>query len=173
MAATYRQRRIRAWILGIVIAVVLVGAAAGKEVLQLVFGPKLAGYLTEAPAGSFTALAWPVLHNGQWEYDTKPIVPQEVAALDGQQVSVHGFLLPLHESGASAQFFIAEKPRGCYFCNPPGIAEVVTINLAGGKALEMTDWPVTAYGTLHVATGAEGDAVLYRLEDVVLAVNRK
>jgi hypothetical protein len=87
-------------------------------------------------------------------------------------VNLSGYLLPLHTPGVSSQFFIAEQPRGCYFCNPPGVAEVVQINIAGGKQLEPTDRPVQVYGTFKLASGAPSDSALYMINDATLVLAR-
>lgn len=47
-------------------------------------------------------------------------------------------------------------------------AEVVQINIANGKQVESTDWPVSVYGTLKVANDDLDDQVLYIINDVVM-----
>jgi len=172
MALTFQQRRKRAIVSGLLIAIVLVAVTFGKDLVQLITGPKIPGYATSVPSGQYVDLDWKALQQAQWEYGTKPVVPQPVQALSGKLVHVKGFLLPLHQAGVSAQFFMAEKPRGCYFCNPPGVAEVAQINMANGKQLNPTDWPVSVYGTLKVATGAAEDQMLYTINDAVMVAGR-
>lgn len=168
MRPTFQQRRKRAIIIGILCAIILFALAEGKTILLFINGPKIPGYATSAPAGKFIDLDWKAMQQGQWKYGNKPIVPQTVIALSQKQVHLKGFLLPLHTAGVSSQFFIACKPRGCYFCNPPGVAEVVQINMANGKQLDPTDWPVSVYGTLKVASGAPDDQMLYVINDAVM-----
>jgi hypothetical protein len=61
---------------------------------------------------------------------------------------------------------------GCPFCYPPGPAEVAQVNVAGGRMLDDTDWPVHVYGRFKVASGAPTDSVLYTVDDAQLMVTR-
>ncbi|HEX2949944.1 MAG TPA: DUF3299 domain-containing protein [Armatimonadota bacterium] len=167
-----QQRRNKHITFGAVIVILI--AFAANPIWQAISGPKVPGYLKKAPAGHYTLVNWHNVQRGQWEYGKKPIVPQDVAKLQGKRVCIQGYLLPLHNPGVSSQFFIAPKPRGCYYCNPPGVSEVVQINIKDGKQLSPPDWnwPVKAYGVFHVATGATNDQVLYALNDSGLAIAR-
>ncbi len=139
---------------------------------QLVIGPKLPGYASHAPAGQYIDLDWKILQEGRWKYGTKPIVNPQIAELSGKLVHLKGFMLPLHEAGLTSQFFVAGKPRGCYYCNPPGIAEIAQINTENGKKLNPTDWPVSIYGIFKVATGKPDDQMLYTVDNAVLVAER-
>ena len=156
---SFQQRRRRTIILGVVIGVLIIGYVA--------LTPP-SGYAAHAPEGTFIPLPWKQLQAGKWEDKSKPVVVDAVKRLNGQQVKLKGFLLPLHVPAAAAQFFVAERPRGCYFCNPPGIAEVVEVNVRGGQVMPFTDLPVTIYGHLRVATGAPTDEMLYIIDDATL-----
>lgn len=156
---TAKQRRRRGMFIGMAIVLIIIGYV-------LLTPPS--GYALHAPAGSFAPLEWKHLQEGQWNNKSKPVIANEVKRLDGQQVVLHGFLLPLHKPAAASQFFVAGRPRGCYFCNPPGVSEVAQVNVAGGKELPFTDLPVTIYGRLKVATGSPDDEMLYIIDDATL-----
>lgn len=162
-----RQRRTRSLILLAAIAIVILWFSIGQRIM-LVFGQGLPGYARQAPAGNYAQLDWKQLHKGDWDYGSKPSLTDSVKRLEGQLVTVHGFLLPLHVPGVSAQFFLSQSPGSCYFCNPPGVAEVVLVNIRGGQQITPTDWPVNVYGRLKVATGAPTDQVLYEVNDAVM-----
>jgi hypothetical protein len=168
MAMTVQQRRKRDILIVAVAVVLLLGAAVGRSVFQSLFEPLPPGYLTAAPAGDFAKLEWDLLLQGQMPFDGDLWVPEAIKTLHGKPVSVRGFLLPLHKPGASSEFFIAPKPRGCYYCNPPGVSEVVQVNIANGDKLQITGHPITAYGTFSVAQ-TTSDAVLYTINDAKLA----
>jgi len=165
MALTRQERRSRVKVILIVVGVVGAFFALQSNALLHRLPP---GYAAEPPPGHWESLNWEQLHKGTWRYGHPPVLPAEVAALDGKPASVRGFLLPLHTPGKSSQFFISDRPRGCYFCNPPGVAEVIELNLAGGRELSLYGGVVTAYGIFHVATGAASDRVLYWMDEVVL-----
>ena len=170
MALTLKQRRRRDSIIGLTLTAIIIGVFVVPAVLKAVVAPRIPGYLTHAPAGSYTELDWKLLSKGYWPNDDKPNIPADIKALDGKMVSVHACMIPFHSDFASSQWYLAEKPRMCYFCSPPGIAEVVEVHIANNNKLQLTDWPVRAYGRLKVATGAEKNASLYTLENAVLVI---
>jgi len=144
----------------------------GKPLINALTPGNIPGYAKDPPSGNYAPLSWPLIQQGQWQYGQPPVVDYSLQQLDGRAVMLSGYLLPLHTPGVSSQFFIAEQPKGCYFCNPPGVAEVVQINVAGGKELQPTDRPVQVYGAFKVASGAPTDSVLYVINDATLMVAR-
>jgi len=158
--------------LAFLVPIALFAATNAKFLKQLLFAPNLPGYVKAVPAGDFAQLDWTQLQQGQWDFKTKPVVPPAVLAQNGKPVTVRGYLLPLHTPGEASQFFVARNPRGCYFCSPPGVAEVVQVNVAGGKLLTPTDWPVSVFGTFKAATGQPGEDMLYTIDDAQLKLGK-
>lgn len=158
--------------LAFLIPVALFAVANAGFIKGLIFAPTLPGYVKTAPVGEFAPLDWKQLEQGQWNYRSKPIVPPAVLAQNGKPVVVRGYLLPLHTPGEASQFFVAKNPRGCYFCSPPGVAEVVQVNVAGGRLLTPTDWPVSVYGIFKAATGQPGEEMLYTIDDAQLKIGK-
>ena len=90
--------------------------------------------------------------------------------LVGKLATVRGFLLPLHP-GKAPEFFVAPKPRGCYFCYPPGISEVVKVNMSHDRKVDITDRPVEVYGKLRLAKDSTyREECLYYMDDAELVV---
>ncbi len=153
----------------------LLALAFGRTLLQTVLAasrPLPPGYTDQVPPGEHAVLKWNELRQGKWERGQKPSIAPAIAALDGKRATARGFMLPLHEPGEASQFFLAPQPGGCYFCNPPGVADIVMFKTAGGMKTTVTQLPVNIYGTFHVATGAADDESLYVIEDAVLVVKR-
>lgn len=170
MALTIHQRRRRDTIIAVAAMCVILFALLGKTVVQAIIIPDMPGYAKQAPAGSFAPLPWDQLQQGKMQYGFSPEIPKSISALNGKPVLLRGFMLPLHKSGESSEFFIAAKQRGCAFCNPPGPADVVKIKIAGGKQMTPTDWPVKVYGKFRAATGAGKDEALYLIDDATLVI---
>lgn len=168
MVRPLRQRRRMNIIVGLIGILTLIGIFGGKSILQLFTGPRLPGYLSKKPAGQYAALDWKVMQQGQWPYHQQPVIPPAIAGQEGKLVTVKGFMVPFHDPADSAQFYISELPRGCYFCNPPGANQVVEVNIAGGKELTPIDWPVHVYGKFKIAHGTRGDTDLYEIDDAEL-----
>jgi hypothetical protein len=165
MALTQQKKRARVKFLLLIGGIIGLFAAMQSKALMHRHPP---GYLDQPPAGQFQALSWDELQKANWVYGHKPVVPESLRALNGKQVKVRGFLLPLHSAVKGSQFFMSNTPGGCYFCNPPAVNSVVQLNLAGGKELDLCAGAVDAYGTFHVATGAPTDHVLYWMDEVKL-----
>jgi len=166
-----RQQR-RRGLAGVVIAGALV-VAFGKTALEAVFpeaGPVLPGYAQAPPPGEWADLPWGSLRSGSWEQGKKPRLTEDVAAQVGKPVRLKGFILPLHQAAEASEFFVAKNPGGCYFCNPPGVADVVMVCMAGGRKITPTDRPVYVYGKFRTATGSPDDQSLYVIRDALVSV---
>ena len=171
MALSKAEKRVRNRNLLIVAGVVLVFVGMqSKSLMQRILAPSPPGYSKQAPAGEYASVDWAKLQEVHWMYGSKPRLPEGVAKLEGKAVTVRGFMLPLHSAGQSSQWFVSEKPRGCYFCNPPGVSEIMLVNMAGGAELSPSTWQVDVYGKLHIATGDPKDTVLYTLDDASVVI---
>jgi hypothetical protein len=171
MALSRAEKKVRNRNLLIGVGVVLVFAGMqSKTLVQAIVAPSPAGYSKQAPVGEFVNADWAELTKAAWEYGRKPGLPQDVAQLEGKQVTVRGFMLPLHSATHASQWFVSEKPRGCYFCSPPGPSEVMLVNMGEGKELAPSTWQVDVYGTLHIASGDPKDTVLYTLNDANVVI---
>jgi hypothetical protein len=149
-----------------------IGFALGPTIIEAYSVPHVQGYANEAPQGQFASLDWGLMAKGDWPQDSKPVMPEAVLALHGQPVTIKGFALPLHEAGEAETLFLAKYPRGCYFCNPPGIADVVVVKVAGERKVPLLNRPVCVYGTFHAATGSDDDEGLYTIADATLVIKR-
>ena len=168
------ERKRRKKTVGLIIGA-LVLVMFGKSLAQTIVysgKPPPEGYSATPPPEDYTEVKWDDLKQGKWNQKSKPHVVDTVAALDGRRVHVKGFLLPLHTAGAASEFFIASSPGGCYFCNPPGVADVVMARTKDDQKMEATQLPVDVYGTLKLATGAPDDQALYLIEHGVFVVRR-
>lgn len=170
--ATFRQKRRLARGILALLFVGVIGFLVGPTVIAAYSVPNVEGYLKAAPPGAYTPLSWDGLSKGKWPNNSSPTVPGDIGACDGTLVFVKGFALPLHQAGEADTLFVAKYPRGCYFCNPPGIADVVIVKIAGSRKVPLLDRPVSAYGRLHVAAGSDDDEGLYTITDAVLVINR-
>ncbi|MHB9129661.1 MAG: DUF3299 domain-containing protein [Armatimonadota bacterium] len=172
MATTWQQRRRRTMLLVLAVILGVIGFAMGPMLIEAYSVPHVQGYATDAPPGHFAPLDWDLLAQGDWSRDSVPVVPQRLRTLDNTPVMIKGFALPLHEAGEADTLFLAKYPRGCYFCNPPGIAEIAIVKVAGGKKVPLLNRPICVYGTFQAATGSEDDEGLYTISDAVLVIKR-
>lgn len=174
MAQTLQQRRKNNifLVVGILAALAVVGVV--PLLWKALYVPDWRpGYLKAAPSAAYQLLSWGTLEQASWEGGGRPDVPADLQALEGTKVAIKGFLLPLHQRKRASEIYLAPKPRGCYVCQPPAINQVAMITIAGGKEVEQVPYPVTAYGTLRIATGLDGEETLYMLDETQLLIGHK
>lgn len=109
--------------------------------LGLVGFDRLAGYNYEARAAELTSSG----------ATNSSAIPQPILALNGQEVAIRGFMLPLRfEGGLVTELLLMRDQSMCCFGVVPNINDwvAVTLPLPGVKAI--LDQPVVLFGTLEV-----------------------
>jgi len=85
-------------------------------------------------------------------------VPASIRQMDGKEVSVTGFMLPvLLKDKLTTQFMLMRTQNTCCFGIPPELHEVVEVLKVKTPAKVAMDTPVTVVGRLHVKDRWEGD----------------
>ncbi len=126
----------------------------------------LAGILASGPAPAATPEVKPCLrtsfkvlagfHLPDAVFKAKPghvlaYVPQSVRKLDGMEVSVTGFMLPIRiKNRLVTQFMLMRTQNTCCFGIPPELHEVVEVLNIETPGKVLMDTPVTVVGRLHV-----------------------
>jgi len=141
--------------------------------------PMLAALSTQAqensqPADEAAAQKWlPKAHDPLWtklaackvSYNRKGLysidVTPEVKALNGQDVSVRGFILPMDGSDRTKHFLITRNTPVCMFC-PPGEPNEV-IEVFSDKAIPWNEQLKTVSGRLRLIDDKE-QALFFRIE---------
>lgn len=155
--------------IGLPILAIFITAKVGLMTLS---APDLPGYVKQAPSGQYDNLDWGFLSMGKWAAGKPPWCPDFVTVEKDKPVKLRGFITPLHTPGESSVFFVTSQPRGCYFCNPPGMADVVMVKIAGGRKLAQTTNPIVVYGTFRLATGKKTDESLYAIENAQIVIEK-
>jgi hypothetical protein len=84
-------------------------------------------------------------------------VPASIRAMDGKEVSVTGFMLPIRiKNRLVTQFMLLRTQNTCCFGIPPELHEVVEVLNVENPAKVLMDTPVTVVGRLHVKERWEG-----------------
>lgn len=94
---------------------------------------------------------------------TPAAFPETVAALDGREVTLRGFMAPLQEAPAHRRFLFAPNPPGCPGCRP--LAAFSLLDVRAAAALPMTPDPVLLRGALRLR---RYDDLPYRLDSAVV-----
>ena len=136
--------------------------ATVSDVLRGV-GSALAARVT-VPAGS-REVDWATLT----AYEYAPglsALPDAVKALEGQVVTMRGFLMPLYEYDDIHEFVLVPNHMSCCFGMPIGINGQVLVKLDMSRGLPNTNEPLEVTGTFRASETKEQGYVLsiYRMD---------
>lgn len=110
------------------------------------------------------AVAWRTLSNVRVEERDGfyyPTFSGEIKKLDGTNVTLQGFMLPLENSEKQRHFLLSSTPPSCFFCLPGGPESIVEIKTT--EAVDYTFDPVTISGRLELLQGGDDFGLFYRL----------
>lgn len=107
----------------------------------------------EAPLSAFgddfTTLMWDDLYRLDLETGE---APEELASLDGQPVSIPGFMVPLEDfQNQVSEFLFVPYAQACIHVPAPPANQIVHVTMLDGSTAEYSAWdPVWLYGLLHI-----------------------
>jgi len=136
--------------------------------------PSVQGQVPGQPADEASAQKWlPRSKDPIWSkliqckvnYDKKTgefgiNVTPEVRALDGQTVSVRGFVLPMDGADRTKHFLLTRNTPVCLYC-PPGEPNEI-IEVVSERAVEWTDSVVTVTGKMSLIDNGE-NALFFKI----------
>jgi len=107
-----------------------------------------AAYAAEEPAAK---MDWRMLR--ELNYRTGKISPS-LKALDGKQVKIPGYMVPLEDdSEIVSEFLLVPYVGACIHTPPPPPNQIVQVKMNSQKKVKMSFWdPVWVYGKLQIAT---------------------
>lgn len=93
-----------------------------------------------------------------------PTFHQVVEKLNGQEVTVKGYILPIKGSKDHKYFIFSAYPYNmCFFCGGAGPESVMEINAK--SPIKYTTKMITLRGKLRLNYGAMGEQLIYTLEN--------
>lgn len=95
------------------------------------------------------------------------LAPPEVEALDGQEVKLMGFMLPLDDEAPMRRFLLVEYPLLCAFCLAGSAEPSRIVEVQSAKGIEHREEQVILRGRLEVVHGE--NHFVYRLHAAELA----
>jgi hypothetical protein len=93
-------------------------------------------------------------------------IPKSLRDLDGKNVSVDGYMIPLDQAEKITSFAIIPVLFGDPWPPPPKLQQVVVCNTPSGVTLAYMPTQIRVYGRLHVAVEKDGGFIvdLYHLD---------
>jgi len=90
----------------------------------------------------------------------EPIFSDAVKALDGKNVRIQGFMMPLDNSEKQSHFILTSTPPSCFYCMPGGPENVIEIKTS--KPMEFSFEPVVIAGRMELLESSDM-GIFYRL----------
>jgi hypothetical protein len=86
---------------------------------------------------------------GDWKTIFKPTYNDKIKALNGQKITIKGFLIPLEQKAKHSFFLLSAFPfDACFYCGKAGPESVIEVTVK--KPLKDTKTPITITGTLKL-----------------------
>jgi len=98
----------------------------------------------------------------------KPIISPLVQALDGKEIEVEGYIIPLTGKIKQSHFMISKFTQNmCFFCGKAGPETAAQVFTKDAKKIPFTDNKVRVRGILRV-NATDVTSLLYTIEDGVM-----
>lgn len=96
----------------------------------------------------------------------KPVFSEEIKALNGKEVTVRGFIIPVEGYKGHREFILSAFPYSmCFFCGGAGPESVMDVTAI--EAIEYSAESVTLRGRLHLNTN-EVNELMYSITEARL-----
>jgi len=113
-------------------------------ILSILF---LFGYAEDSQAQA--PLGWPALDALKYVQDDgiwKAEFEQEVIDMDGKEVTIEGFMMPLDQAVKQKKFLMSASPTDCMFCMPGG----AVVEVLATEGVEFSYEPIAVSGTFKL-----------------------
>lgn len=82
---------------------------------------------------------------------TEPNLPKKVQQLNGMQIKIPGFIIPLEDSqDLVREFLFVPSPMSCIHVPPPPPNQIIHVKMTAGKVAKMSYGPVWLFGKLNI-----------------------
>jgi hypothetical protein len=98
----------------------------------------------------------------------KPILNPIVRTLEGKEIEVEGYIIPLTGKIEQSHFMLSRYPQSmCFFCGKAGPESAAQVFTKDGKKIAFTDKKIKVRGILRINV-TDITNLLYTLEDGVI-----
>ena len=95
----------------------------------------------------------------------KPVLNPVVKSLEGKEIEVQGYIIPLTGKVEQSHFMLSRFPQNmCFFCGKTGPESAAQVFTKGGKKIPYTDKKITVKGVLRINV-SDITNLLYTIED--------
>lgn len=98
----------------------------------------------------------------------KPTVSVVAQQLDGKEIELSGFIIPLTGKLAQSHFMVSRYPQSmCFFCGKAGPETAIQVFMKDGKKVEFTEDKVSVKGILRI-NATDMNNLLYTLDQATM-----
>ncbi|MBC8108497.1 MAG: DUF3299 domain-containing protein [Anaerolineae bacterium] len=101
-------------------------------------------------AGETREMAIKDLGNFEYDADIGGGVPDDVKALNGSSIKLHGFMIPMDQADSITQFALVPSLFACCFGQPPQVQHTIVVHLPKGKGVSYFPDEISVEGKLIV-----------------------
>lgn len=106
-------------------------------------------------------------HKGNGSSKGSQIIPL-IEALDGKEITVKGYVIPLNGKKAQSHFMFSAYPySSCYFCGGAGPETIMEAFTKSSEKIEYSENAITLKGTFRFISKDPND-IMFNLENAVL-----
>jgi hypothetical protein len=117
-------------------------------ILSVVAGAVLFQNRSTLSPGDSVEVDWKLL--GELDYISGKAT-SELKALDGKEVRIPGFMVPLEDNMKNvSQFLLVPSPQACIHVPPPPPNQMVLVEMDGSEDAKVEFGPIWIYGTLSL-----------------------
>src|SRR5882724_8073049 len=114
------------------------------------------GGVTEQRNTKFTRLTFDTLKS--WTYiEGKTPIPDFIKRLDGRDVEMIGFMMPLTEVKDITEFLLVPSMWGCCYGQPPAVNHIVVVRMPKGQTAKFFSDVIRVRGRFNVGETKEGN----------------
>jgi hypothetical protein len=101
-------------------------------------------------AGDIQEMSIKELGNFRYDDEKGGNIPADVKALNGSEIRLHGFMIPMDQADKITQFALVPSLFSCCFGQPPQIQHTIVVNCPKGKAVSYCPDEILVQGKLTV-----------------------
>ena len=98
----------------------------------------------------------------------KPRISAVVDKLDGKEIEVEGYIIPLTGQVTQSHFMLSKFPQStCFFCGKAGPETAMQVFMKDNKKVKISERKVRVKGTLLI-NPKDASSLLYTLENAII-----
>ena len=100
-----------------------------------------------------TEIQWDELQ--KWDLKTATLIPKDLTKLDGKNIKIPGFMIPLEDNQDVAdEFLFVPSPMACIHVPAPPLNQIIHVKMATGHKIKVSFGPLWLIGKFAIQKNA-------------------